>query len=202
MSARPVHDPPAAGVVRLPHTGLQVPDARLRVVRCRPRYASRWEYRALLVRGEQRVGHIRGPLPDVAEPGPAGVAGGGPVVSFHPRGRAFTEADLEDFAAACRLDGQVLSSARVLTLLVDEYRIEQMVRGCARRGGVMARCCGEGWVHYIPLRAYPRSAGQCAAALAQLERASGVGGPWRIWDGRHWSPLSVGSGPDTSPGCA
>ncbi|MGW0443769.1 hypothetical protein ACWDWV_00110 [Streptosporangium sandarakinum] len=186
-------------MVRLAHTGLQVPDARVRVARCRPYYVSRWEYRALLMRGRQQIGQIRGPLPDVADPEAATCE---PVVSFHPCGRVFTPEDLERFAAACRLDGHVLSPARVLMLLVDEHRLEQMVRGCAHRGGVMARFVDQEQAYYIPLRTWPRSAEERAAALAHLERASGVGGPWWIWDGQGWGLLSVPDPPSAVPGGA
>ncbi|MFI6883695.1 hypothetical protein [Streptosporangium canum] len=176
--------------VQLPHTGLQVPHRKLHVARCRNHWAKGWEYRALLVLGEQHVGQVRGRA--LSGPGHSSIATGEElVVSFHPRGEAFTDEDLTLFSAGCLLDGRPVTPGRVLALLVEEHQVDQMVRGCARRGGAMARVAQDGLIHYIPLRTCPRTPQQRAVALAHLQRASGVRGPWLIWARDHWQLLAA-----------
>ncbi|WP_433358602.1 hypothetical protein [Streptosporangium sp. CA-115845] len=164
-----------------------VPHGRLRVTRCRDHYCGGWGYRALLTLDGQLVGQVRATS---ASTPPATEAGEHSAVSFHPWTPAFTGEDLTAFAAACQLNGCAVASRQVLALLVEEHRVQQMVRGCAARGATLARFAHEDQMHYLPLRAPVDGPHQRAVALAYLEQVSGLRGSWLIWSDDRWQELS------------
>ena len=188
---------PAADLVTLPHTGIRVPDPRLRVSSLRQLPTPDGvAYTATLRLGRTPVGTLHN-------------EGRGGPTSYHPAaGSPFGHRQLADFVAASRTtDGQPLTEEDLLEGLVTEYDNTKHVAAATRAGRSPLRLqaplgAGDGLadVYYTAHRttaAKVTTPAQRDALVAELRRREVVDGAWwQLWTGQRWDDLTAPPPPD------
>lgn len=182
-------DPPA-DLTALPHSGLHVPDATVRVSSLRQLETPHGvAFTAVLRRGRQRVGAISND-------------GRGGETYFTPdQPRTFGFAEINAFAAACRDGhGEPCSTEQVLNDLVDEYDSGRMVTRDAARGRVTARLLAPLFDDSTRVYATDVCAVRASSTepphRAQIARAVFAARPpqpgerWQLWTGARWEDLA------------
>ncbi|GGM90037.1 hypothetical protein ACFFX1_49330 [Dactylosporangium sucinum] len=179
----------APALVTLPHSGVQVPDAALRVTSLRQLPTRDGvAFQAVLRRGRNRVGTVEN-------------EGRGGETSFYPAApNLFGYAELNAFADACRTaSGGPCSTEQLLNELVNEYDTARIVTADARRGRVTVRLMapvieGDPDLYTaefasvgVPSGTAPNLA-EVARVLATT-RPAGPRGRWQYWTGAAWQTL-------------
>jgi hypothetical protein len=183
---------PASDLVTLPHSGIRVPDAALRVTSYRELPTEDGvAYTATVRWGNIPVGTLHN----------EGIGG---LTTFAPAaGSLFDSRRLDAFVAASRgADGQPLAEDELFEALVTEYENVAHVAAATRAGRSPIRLraplgAGDGLddVYYTALRnTVPTVAtpGQRDALRAALTLPPAVdGGWWQLWTGQAWEDLTT-----------
>jgi hypothetical protein len=194
----PASDPTDVHLLRLPHTGIQVPHRRLRVTDLKQvALTNGVAWTATLVLDARVVGQVEN----------AGQYG---ETFFRPFARReFGEDELRAFAARCRSeDGEPANVEAVLEALVHEYEGEGVVRGYARRNQVPLRLLttlpGSRTRYPGEFRGVPvlgdSSTRLGAARSAVRAIPTDRTGTWQIWAGQGWEDVFQTEGPAAGPG--
>ncbi len=170
-----------------PHTGLWVPHDRLRVTS--PRELPTCD--GVVFTATPRLGKHK-----------AGVIenhGTGGSTLFRPDPKAgFGYRELNEYAAACRKNGEPVSTETVLNDLVEEYDVARLVKRYAAKGGTVARLMSADGYRLADAR-IPRMPATPAQRQRIAEYLAGElsepGAVWQLWTGQHCEPL-----PHRSPG--
>ncbi|MFE6274062.1 hypothetical protein ACFVQ9_35335 [Streptomyces goshikiensis] len=105
---------------------------------------------------------------------------------------------MEQFAAACRRNGEPLRRGDVYEHLVDEYELTRMAKRCEKKRTSLVRGLGDegNELHLIEVTMpsvwlargdHPHQE-RLARNLAQYQPAPRA---WQFWDGERWAPLVV-----------
>lgn len=176
--------------VRLPHTGMWVPDRSLAVTNYKQLKTSGGvAFTATLRRGRRCVG--------VVENG-----GHGGVTVLHPDDRReFNEQHLEEYAGLCRTaEGEPVSAEWLLEELVTEAEWDRKVKRATARGVLQLRlmdASSEGlapWTVASWSCSMPRDDRQWASLAGQItaipDAAPTDGQWWQGWTGRAWRDVT------------
>ncbi|MGI5243343.1 hypothetical protein [Dactylosporangium sp. CA-139066] len=186
---------PATTLVTLPHTGIRVPDATLRVTTYQELPTPDGvAYTATVHWGRTPVGTIHN-------------EGRGGATSYRPTaGSALDRSGLAELIVASRgADGQPLSEEDLLEALVTEYEHAEHVAQAMRAGrsAVQLRAplgVGLNEVYCTAERrivAKVTTPAQRATLTAQLQRLAVPDGAWwQLWTGQAWDNLTIASQPD------
>ncbi len=189
----PQHD---ADLIVLPHTGIRVPDATLRVTAYRELPTPHGvAYTATLRWGNIPVGTLHN-------------EGLGGLTTYRPAaGTPFDDARLDAFVAASRTaDGQPFTEeATLLEELVTEFENVEHVTSATRAGRSPIRLqapLGDGLddIYYTALRntvpkvTTPAQRDALRAALTWPPEVDG--GWWQLWTGQAWEDLTLAPAPD------
>jgi hypothetical protein len=188
----PTTPPAAVDLVTLPHTGIRVPDPKLRV----------WSYRDLptpdgvAYTATLRLG--RTPVGTIHNEGTGGLTG------YHPAaGSPFGHRRLADFVVASRTaDGQPISEESLLEELVTEYENSRHVAAATRVGRspvrLMAPLVDGDHLADVYYTAHRTTAAKVttpvqrdALVAALRQRAVVDGGWWQLWTGEQWDNLTA-----------
>jgi hypothetical protein len=165
----------------LQHTGLQVPAEHPRVV----------SLTALPMRGGNTiVARVRvdsrdvGTIEDKAD-------GGG--LHYDYTDPAYGYPWLNEFASACRQNGEPVSTARVLILLVEEHEVCGHLLKALADDKTLARFLYDGYTEHIVSLAItvPVQESDLIGLDAELaEFAPEFDGHWEVWTGTVWRPVT------------
>lgn len=180
-------------MITLPHSGLTVPHTNLRVTALREvEHLHGASYTAVFQLGERVVG--------VAE----NDGHGGDTVFCARPGQgtdAFTERDMEDFAAQCHAAGDHVRVSDVLDCLINEYDLARLVADAATRGRTLARMLT---LYGSPFTVVevdpPTTERQRDVLIAHLDTEDlPAGARWEVWDGQRWTVLIQAPSPEEAP---
>lgn len=194
---------PDVTTVRLPHTGLRVPDHSLSI----SRYKELATSDGVAFTANLRVNNkIVGVIENSGH-------GGMTLVFFHDR-RSWGDVDLAAHAAQCRTEeGEPVNSENLVDELVNEHDFAAKVAAAQRRGRTVLRMMGyilsgddraEGFPPYpqdMAGSAMPRSDAQWAelTRLVQNKLAPHADAWWQAWTGQQWrdiTPRPAGTDPE------
>lgn len=178
----------ATTTVRLPHTGLQVPDNTLSVsafkelsTHCGVAYTANLRHRNRI------VGTIEN-------------GGTGGMTMFHANDwRTFGEKELEAYAARCRTEeGEDVTVENLLDELIDEHDWARKVATAARHEKLQLRLMEQAIAGFPPF-AHGEARGKVPANAKQWEDLTaqvlakmppGDNGWWQAWTGKGWKDVT------------
>lgn len=166
--------------VVLPHTGLRVPDGRLRARPPWPGARRAGVPAALLAHDDRLIGLLEHR---------AGV-----WTMVLPLDPGFVGRDLAGWIGGCRRDGRPVGEAEVFDALVAEHDLDRAVARAAVEGGTVARLVDHGDGTVLALRpVWPVPRHWCAQVRAHAQLAAQPGlpaGRWELWTASGWLDLT------------
>jgi hypothetical protein len=133
---------------------------------------------------------------------------GGDTVFYARPGQeadAFTERDMENFAAQCRAGGEPVYISDVLDCLINEYDLARLVADAAKRGRALARMIvAVGAPFSTPFKVVevdpPTTKQQRDLLIAHLDTEDlPAGARWEVSDGQRWTVLIQAPSPEEAP---
>ncbi|MFD3890823.1 hypothetical protein [Streptomyces microflavus] len=172
-------------LIRLPHTGLQVPHTRYHLANFQQmEMTCGIAYNASVYEGERIVGVIEN-------------KGNGGGTWFNPATYEDNRA-VHEFVTACRVDDQTLYDGEALDHLITEHETAQEIAKCARRRHTLIRGAYADGLPAVsvtfgtpPLWLQHPDSPVRSRVMGELKASDPDVTMWEFWTGNAWTPLTL-----------